>query len=336
MAIRRTARQVLKRIVLGPSNFPQQCVVGLSEPQSEVTVWLEGLGEPRDVTAHHLMACGAPFLIGIGFGTSEKTLPTRRSRLSLRFQECGGIQLLGQIELQYQSTVRVGSCHLCLFRIRNYSNYCLSKPRLWARYLQYARMRQGIHHSDVPITAREVHAMIVFYICPRPVVLASVAEGQTRNMFPMNLMGSIGNGYFGFSLNNSRAAAHVVERVGKLAISDVPAEHASTVCHLGPNHKRTSIAWNELSFDTRPSPDMGIPVPEFALRVREMQVEEAHPIGSHTLFIARVIREEKLADEPQFFVVHGIYQAWREMFSRPNILATRTANSAPLRNPAMT
>lgn len=322
MGINHRARQVAKRIILGPSDFPQQCVVGLTEPQSEIAVWLSGLGASRDVTSSHLMACGAPFVIGIGFEGKESTLAMGESRLSLRFQERGGDQLLlGEIGLQYKSTLAVGTQQLCLFQITNYRNFCLSKPRLWARYLQYARMQKGTHHCDVPITTREVHAMIVFYICPRPVVLVSVEEGDKRNMFPMNLMGSIGNNYFAFALNSSRAVAPLVKSAGRVALSSVPLEHASMVRRLGENHKKASIDWNQLKLATSPSPTIGVQVPQFALRVREMQLETSRQIGSHTLFVAKTILDHHVAEGLQFFVVHGIYQAWRQRFARPDITA---------------
>ncbi len=329
MGINHRARQAVKRILLGPSDFPQQCMVGLTDPQSEIAVWLHGLGTPRDVTSNHLMACGAPFIIGIGFEGKESTVPMGKSRLSLRLRERGrDQQLLGEIGLQYDSTLVVGTQQLCLFQIKNYSNYCLSKPRLWARYLQYARMQQGTHHSDVPITTREVHAMIVFYICPRPVVLVSVEDGDKKNMFPMNLMGPIGNDYFAFALNSSRAVAPLVESAGRVALSSVPLEYASIARQLGCNHKRGSTDWNQLKFATTPSPTIGVQVPEFALRVREMQVEAAQRIGSHTLFVAKMISDNRLRDGLQFFVVHGMYQAWRQKLARPDITAVPIAGNA--------
>ena len=59
--------------------------------------------------------------------------------------------------------------------------------------------------------------MIVFFICPRPVVIVSVVHGDEGNVFPMNLMGPIGNGRFAFSLNSTRHAAPITGRAGKLA-----------------------------------------------------------------------------------------------------------------------
>ena len=317
MGTTRQARRALRRLIVGPWDFPQQCTVGLRDPQTEVAVWLRGLGAPRDVTHSHLMACGAPFTIGIGFDREQTAAVESGTRLSLTFHErCGEQRLLGKIGLRRSESLSVGTQQLCLFRVRHYGNYCLSKPRLWARYLQYACLRRRVKDSDVPITAREIHAMIVFYICPRPVVLASVADGGMGTVFPMNLMGPIGNGYFAFALNSTKAVAPLVERTGKVALSCVPVEQAPLAYQLAANHKKPCFEWDQLSFATTRSTALGVPVPRFALRVREMEVQATRKVGSHTLFVARTIQDERWADGLQFFVVHGIYQTWRQQMKR--------------------
>ena len=45
------------------------------------------------------------------------------------------------------------------------------------------------------------------------------------------------------------------------------------------------------------------------MRAREMEVEAAYPLGSHTLFVAKIVSEEQLAYKPQFFDMHGLYFA---------------------------
>jgi len=42
-----------------------------------------------------------------------------------------------------------------------------------------------------------------------------------------------------------------------------------------------------------------------------MEIESATRLGSHTFFIGRLVHDERRATEPEFFYVHGIYQAWR-------------------------
>jgi flavin reductase (DIM6/NTAB) family NADH-FMN oxidoreductase RutF len=130
-------------------------------------------------------------------------------------------------------------------------------------------------------------------------------------MFPMNLMGPVGNGTFAFALNSSRAAAPLVECARRVVLSSVPPEKSSIVSSLGANHRKSSIDWRELPFATIRPGAIDAPVADFALRVREMQVESIRPLGSHTLFVARVIAEERLSDGPQLFSAHGIYHQWK-------------------------
>jgi hypothetical protein len=56
----RPGREIIKRLVLGPAAFPHQCAVGLTAPQSEISVWLHGIGAPRDVTATNVIAGTQP------------------------------------------------------------------------------------------------------------------------------------------------------------------------------------------------------------------------------------------------------------------------------------
>lgn len=313
MQILQQLRSSLEKLLLGPWDLRHQCTLGLHDPQSEVTVWLHGLGPRRDVTDNHLMACGAPFTICIGFDREESALTKGVANLALKFHENSSNQeLLGEIALQFTSSLHVGSQTLCFFHTAGYQNHCLPRHYLWTRSLRETLRRPPTRDGEVAITAHESRAMSVFYICPRPVVLVSVAEGQTGNMFPMNVMGRVGNGYFAFGLNGTRSAAPLVELVGRVVLSSIPFEQASVATSLRGNHRKPSIDWTQLPFATTKPDGVEIPVPEFALRIREMQVEAAHKLGSHTLFVAKTIRDQRLGDGPEFFVAHGLYRAWRQ------------------------
>jgi len=124
-------------------------------------------------------------------------------------------------------------------------------------------------------------------------------------------MGPIGDGRFAFSLNSTRHAAPITGRAGRLAISNVPFEMAQLARQLGKNHYKDSIDMTQLPFTARTSPEFGLPVPDFAVRVREMEIEFQEKLGSHTFFITRLVHDERFSASPEFFYVHGIYQAWR-------------------------
>jgi hypothetical protein len=42
-----------------------------------------------------------------------------------------------------------------------------------------------------------------------------------------------------------------------------------------------------------------------------MEIESIHMVGTHALFVARTLSDERMANGPELAVVHGLYQAWR-------------------------
>ena len=278
--------------------------MGIDDPQTEIAVELYGTGEPIDVTQRHTLASAAPFTVAL---QDSPVIERANDRLALHFRERTGRQrVLGKLGLRLADVIPLGDRGIACFTVRSPQNYCLSAPRLWARYLHLAYQRWR-RPPDIPVSAGDVHAMTIFFICPRPVALVSVADGFGGNLFPMNLMGPLGGELFGFALNRARAAATIVSRVRRMAISSVPMEHAALARRLGRNHRRERIEWNELGFPLARSHEFALPVPAFALRVREAEVLEAREIGSHRFFLARVIRDECWSRGSQFCTVHGIY-----------------------------
>ncbi len=128
--------------------------------------------------------CVEPLTIGVVF-EPEWSLPISENQLSLQFVEREGQhRLLGEIRLRGtgKPMPRGG---LRLFGVRGSSNYCLSRPQLWLHYLH-----PRVYALAIPTTIRkfrsrlvEAHTMIVFFICPRPVVLSECARWRGRECF---------------------------------------------------------------------------------------------------------------------------------------------------------
>jgi flavin reductase (DIM6/NTAB) family NADH-FMN oxidoreductase RutF len=123
-------------------------------------------------------------------------------------------------------------------------------------------------------------------------------------------MGPVSAEYFVFALNSTNQAPQIIER-GQLAVSTVPFEQAEQVRMLGRHHRVNSIRWSDIPFATRHSTTLGIPVPEFALTVRELRVEQSTSLGSHTFFVARILDRHVYSDQPEFHRIHGLYAACR-------------------------
>jgi flavin reductase (DIM6/NTAB) family NADH-FMN oxidoreductase RutF len=282
-----------------------------------------------EVTDSNVIVAARPFTVGIGLEHIPDGATIKRAPLFLGFSDrSGDTRLLGEIQLSYTETIRVGDRVLCLFRASRSTNRCLPRSVVWRRYLDFARRERRVNKgSSAPETnmiMRELFALSTFYICPRPVVLVSVVDENAGNIFPMDLIGPIGGQHFSMALHTTSAAIPLIERSLRVALSSVPAEQISIAYALGQNHKKADFHWDQVPFDLTTSPAFGLPVPEFALAVREMEVEEVRALGSHKLFICRTRANQIRSQGLQLSFVHGFYQARRQR-TQPLIPATRTA-----------
>jgi flavin reductase (DIM6/NTAB) family NADH-FMN oxidoreductase RutF len=303
-------RQAIRSVLLGRGSRTA-CDLPLQFPQTEVAVWLHGLGEPRDVTMRHAVACPIPFILCVGFEDDDLPPPSPQQRLALKWVERAGNQrLLGTIEIEQEEIVASAGPQVRLYRATRCTNFCTNRLRRFTRAL-YVKGERWMNPGRLLPSVLDARCNEVVFTCPRPVVLVSLMQNGGGNIFPMQLMGQVGREHFAFALNSSKQAAPIVAALGQVALSTVPFGRANEVRRLGANHHRSSIDWATLPFVTQPSPLLGIPVPDFALTVRELEVEQTMPLGSHTLFIARVLSRNVYSEAPEFHRIHGLYAAHR-------------------------
>jgi flavin reductase (DIM6/NTAB) family NADH-FMN oxidoreductase RutF len=328
MSVMGQSRKWIKKLAFGDTLIPQEFTIGLKEPQNEVAVWLHGLGAPIDVTRRMATACCAPLILAVS-PEGQRPEQIERRKISLKYCEReGGKQVLGEIHLRCKTVIPLQGSDLILFEVAGSRNYCLPKPRLWAHYLSQVRMNKRMSPSfDVKMTLPDQFAAMVTFIRPHPISLVSIVGEAGGNIFPMNLMGELGNGYFAFGLKDSRLAAHLVERTGRVALSNVPMHLCSIAYQYAIHHTKPAIDWNQIPFPLTPSKTFQFPVPASAPRVREMEVEQVHKLGSHTLFVARIVSDEKLSDDLQANVIHGFYQHWRLRGRREDLEASVAADA---------
>lgn len=290
--------------------LPQEFTLGFEDPQTEIAVRFHGEGAPIDVTNRYSVACAAPLTFCVGF--DQKIGPENITHPSLTFCRRVEGRVLGEIVLKHTASLSLANSEFIFFEPRRSRNYCLPSSQLRAQYLLFAYQHwrrdntKGVHLSFL-----ESRAMMVEFIRPHLAVLISVGSRDEGNIFPMNLLGELGNGYFGLALRTERLAGGLVERYGRLAISSIPLSQGAVAYQLAHNHSRQSFDWARLPFALRDSSLFEIPTPAFALRVREMEVETVRAIGSHAFFLGRIVSDEKYSGGPAFSSIHGFYQSWR-------------------------
>jgi flavin reductase (DIM6/NTAB) family NADH-FMN oxidoreductase RutF len=304
-------RRMFKKIILGGDILPMRFFIGQPQPQEEIAVWLHGFGPARNVTRCHGPASTVPCTLWVAFDASKVPSEKQCARLSLQFRECRGRKrLLGEIGLRCVQKIDAGPSSIFVFEPSRAANYCYPRARFFAHMLlQMWRQRNG--KSKINLSPLEQRAMSVLFTCPRPISLVTVSDAGRENMFPLNVMSDINDEYFAFALTASKIPAQFLASARRFALSATPFEQAPIAFALAINHNTISMEFRDLPFPTRPSARLCLPVPAFSSRVREMEIESVHSVGSHSLFVARTISDERLTNGPEFSVVHGFYQSWR-------------------------
>ena len=297
------------RLRLWAGRLPRYVVVGDRDPQQHIRVALDGLGSPIDVTRNHVVAGLRPLTIALVLPPSVQPETLRRHPLRLTFSpQSDSDTVLGDVGLSHEGTITVDRTAFQLFRRSGYRDRCMP----WGAAAVF-----GLHHAwsewkrrhkpDFHMEPRDLGAFQVLYICPRPVVLVTVQHGPASNVFPMDLVGPTDSPYFLMALRNTSPSVALITASRRMALADVPLEYTAITYQLGEHHRKESIDWSTLPFESAPSRAHGLPVLRAALRVREVVVREAHVVGSHTLFVTEVIHEEHWHGGLQMFHVSGPY-----------------------------
>ena len=293
----------MKALLRKTLNVPRYGPVALDDPQELVDVWLEGQGQPKDVTRNNVVAALRPFTLGIMLDRAVEP------NLRLCFRDRASRRLLGVLHLKPAGAIPLAGHCLCLFEIAGCENYRSSRLHLrWydLREEWRAERRQRRNPHNFLMTHQDIRYSHVFYICPRPVVLVTVEHEGAGNMFPMDLIGPTDSPWFSMALRLTSPAVDLIRQSRRLTLASVPFSYKTIAYKLGEHHRKACIDWDSLPFSVKPSPQFHLPVAQAALRVREVRVEEFHAVGSHMVFLTTPVSDTPFqASEKQLF--HAFY-----------------------------
>jgi flavin reductase (DIM6/NTAB) family NADH-FMN oxidoreductase RutF len=247
------------------------------------------------------------------------------------FRSTSEDRVLGTVSLTARKWLPVGGHRYWLFETVGHTNYCVPRPRLWFHYGMHIRaMRNNRTPYNFKLAPRELLRLFVFYICPRPVVLVTVACGDALNVFPMDLVGPTDSGFFSLALRSTSPAVELMRASRRLALASPPFEYKDQVYALGKHHRVQTIDPATLPFETDLSPTFGLPIMAAALRVREVEIHQVHVVGSHTVFLTSVVSDESRSQRLQLFHTCGFYQYYLERHGRtaPEPLVDRPTRHA--------
>jgi flavin reductase (DIM6/NTAB) family NADH-FMN oxidoreductase RutF len=286
--------------------------------QPLVRLELHGLPDgPCDITTDHVPVSLRPLILGVRTDDPRGAASLRVARCSLVVRDGATHESLGSIALTSAGALPLMHGTLSLFQAAGCRNTTAPLTSRWWRYaLAWVHARRAVSRGDrLHMSASDLRGLNVYYMAPRPVYLIGVAFGERTNLFPMDLVGSVGTGDYLLALRATSPAIELMESSGVIAMSAAPAEHLAAVYALGTHHRKRSVDITALPFDVRRSPLHGLPVLAHGL-TRELTVRATHRIGSHVLFVCQVDGEQ--GSTPwQIAHVSGMYAEWLAKHGRP-------------------
>ncbi len=291
--------------------LPQWSTVAVAPPQQAVIATLHWDGQFVDVTADHTVASLVPLVIATSLDAGQRPV--------LEYRDSATGKLLGALRLARTASVAAAETSLTLYHVAAGDHRCLGWPlRPWNAWLQNRLMRKNRSPQHFAPEPAAVQQLMIAYLCPRPVVLVSVAAPGHPNIFPMDLIGPLErSGFFSLALRSTNVSIPVMRETRRVALSGMPATMKAAVYKLAEHHRQPLKDWTELPFPVRPSQTFDIPVVTAALRIQELAIEHSQEIGSHVFFLCRVVSEENLAESDQLHHTAGFHQAYRRRRGTP-------------------
>lgn len=303
--------------------LPQWSAIALRQPQDAVEVRLSCASGEVDVTRTAVVAALRPLTLAVGlshWGPGEQTVsvPAGLSKPCLHFADLESGRTIGTLYLQHIRNWESCGARVGLFSVRHGVQRCVRWPyRAWNHWLQNRAMRKNTDPHNFHMLPEAVQQQMIFYICPRPVVLVSVDDGEHSNLFPMDLIGPISTEHFTLALRSTSQSIPAMKSARKVALTDVAARDYALAYQLGAHHKNVKVAWDQLPFKIQRSRNFSLPCPQSAQRIREAEILDFDTIGSHTFFLTRIVSEQVAGEDLRFFHTSGIYQHFRAACGRP-------------------
>ncbi|MDA1094439.1 MAG: flavin reductase [Acidobacteria bacterium] len=233
-----------------------------------------------------------------------------------------GAALVGQMRVDFASSLRLGGHDLTVIRPSRAKN--LSQPAVarWWRYaLAARRAAQDRRPRNLKMSAADLRCLDVYYTSPRPVYVVTVPHGDSFNLFPVDLVSFLGDAGFFLALRSSSPSIPFMQEDGRLVFSSVPAALRDTIYRLGAHHTRAYDRVDDLGLALTPSPAFGLPAPAQAFRVREFRVLDHRTVGSHVVFQAVQVAISERDLEPQLAHVSAAFARYAARLGAPFVAA---------------
>lgn len=199
----------------------------------------------------------------------------------------------GALHIQRQDTFGIDGKQAYFYKVTTARSQIPYLYSILMNHLVYAAKRKLKYHLK---EGKRLHDLFVYYIKPRPVFLLSVQDADRFDIFPVDLTGHIFNNYYTLAIKSTNQAIELIKKAGGFCLSAVPLDKVDVIYKHHEQRKKGKVTLDSLTFFVAGSRVLKIPVPDFAIMVREFKVEDTIEKGQYTLLIIKCINEYPVAN----------------------------------------
>lgn len=276
---------------------------------------INGKDELIDVSNYHSPLCLEPLIIGVkiidrkliedaktfelNYTLINKSLPSSN--------DSSQSDLLAKMFLIYQKYVEIGEgVGLLMLKVKRTKLYQLSriKRNKLNLYLYLHYLRKGNKHS-----IKYLNNLCSLYSYPRKVILNIVRSSSHFNIFPMDFIANFNKEkIILLGLNTENRSLNEIFNIRKMLVADISSENKNIAYGFADHHKKEILESENLPYKFTDSEILKLPVPDFVIGYKEIELERHIKLGSHYLLICKVFNERELRpDEPHLYHIHTIH-----------------------------
>lgn len=167
-------------------------------------------------------------------------------------------------------------------------------------------------NNNVKLPGNLFDQVRIAYSVPRKICIMTVSDGTLVNMFPTDLHGPVGKDFYAGSLRIGGNANAQVETLKRVVIADVNASAYLQTYNMGKNHMIDLQNERRFMLHDRRSRIYNFPLPEWALRYRELIHSGTIDRGIHRIHFYKVVHSEELENAgPTLAHIQQYFAQWR-------------------------
>jgi hypothetical protein len=260
-----------------------------------------------DISDQHCMLGYKPVLIGL---TMPSSIPFNSDALNCSIQLRNGNQVIGsaKFEIEYKQTFTSSTYYVLKLKEGNHQLIASFYQNMNSLIENFRNKPKG----NISIDKNSYRLLSMVYSVPRIIRLVTIGESELYNLFPTDLNGKIDDHHFSCSFRIDKLPSKEIVKLKRLVISDIHSGYYKEVYAMGKNHSRNLSLRENFPFSNFNSEKFDLPIPEYCIRYRELELMEFKDHSLHRIFFFKTFFEKELENSNDLLAhIHRFAAEWR-------------------------